>query len=117
LNRYPLDYPAFKDRDLSSQGYLELTPNTEFCNLSVGVEDLTLSDLNIDIYPNPVDHTLIIAQTEKTIDYLFLADLTGRIVKEIIITSNRTTVDVSELSQGLYFLRSESGAVSKVVIH
>ena len=117
LNRYPLDYPAFKDRDLSSKGHLELMPNTQFCNLSVSLKDLTLADLAIDIYPNPVDHTLIIAQTEKTIDYLFLADLTGRIVKEINMTSNRTTVDVSELSQGLYFLRSESGAVGKVIIH
>ena len=86
-------------------------------SLSVSLKDLTLADLAIDIYPNPVDHTLIIAQTEKTIDYLFLADLTGRIVKEINMTSNRTTVDVSELSQGLYFLRSESGAVGKVIIH
>ncbi len=116
LKRYPLDYAAFANRDLSSQGYLELAPNTEFCSLSVGIEDITLADLAITIYPNPVDHTLVIEQTEKTIDYLLLTDLTGRILKEIRMNSNRTIVDVSGLSSGLYFLSSESGGVGKVIV-
>jgi len=117
LKRYPLDYPAFQDRDLSSKGFLELNPNAAFCNLSVGIEAVTLADLSINVYPNPVDHTLIIEQTEKTIDNLFLMDLTGRILKDIAINSNRTMVDVSDLSSGLYFLRSTNGAIGKVVVY
>jgi len=117
LKRYPVDYPAFNGRELSSQGYLELEPNTTFCNLSVGIEELTLQDLSISVYPNPVNHTLIIEQATRTINNLYLADLTGRILKEITLTGNRTSVDVSDLSSGLYFLRSEGGAIGKVVVY
>ena len=117
LKRYPLDYAAFEGRDLSSQGYLELAPNTEFCSLSVGIEELTLADLSINVFPNPVDHSLIIEQAIIEVEHLFLTDLTGRILKEIQLTTNRTTVDVSELSSGLYFLRAENGAIGKVVVY
>lgn len=117
LKRYPLDYTAFLGRDLSSQGYLELEPNTAFCSLNVGIDELTLADLSLTVYPNPVDHSLIIEQATREIDHLFLTNLTGRILKEIQLTGNRTTVDVSELASGLYFLRSESGAIGKVVVY
>ena len=117
LKRYPLDYAAFNGRDLSSQGYLELSPNTTFCNLSVGIEETTLADIAVNIYPNPVNHTLVVESTASTIPTLFLTDLTGHIIKEINLTGNQTMVDVSDLSTGLYFLRSESGAVGKVVVY
>ncbi len=117
LKRYPSDYSAFTGRDLSSQGYLELSPNTAFCNLSVSIENISLADLSISIYPNPVAYSLIIAQTTNEVKRLFLSDLTGRILKEIPLTGNRTSVDVSELASGLYFLRAENGAIGKVVVH
>ena len=116
LKRYPADYPAFTGRDLASQGHLELTPNTTFCNLSVSIENVSLADLSIDIYPNPASDNLIIAQKEPTLKNLFLTDATGRILKNIALESNRTTVDVSELSAGLYFLRAANGAIGKVII-
>lgn len=117
FRRYPTDFAGFEGRDLSSKGYLELNPNTEFCNLSVGISDLTLSDLSISVYPNPVSDQLVIEKSNTEIHHLFLTDLTGRILKEIMLNTQNTVVDVSQLSRGLYLLKSESGAVGKVVVH
>ena len=117
LKRYPLDYPAFVGRDLSSQGYLELAPNTTFCSLSVGIENVTLEDLAIKIYPNPVADNLIIEQETGTINSLSLTDLTGRTLRNFTLSGNRTTIDLSELSSGLYFLRTKSGAIGKVLVY
>lgn len=116
LKRYPLTYPAFEGRDLSSQGYLELEPNTTFCNLSVGIEDLSITDLSIKIYPNPVSDNLIIEQEIDRHDQLLLTDLTGKVLKNIILNGTKTIVDVSDLSAGLYFIRTKDRAIGKVII-
>lgn len=117
LRRYPTDFAGFAGRDLSSKGYLELNPNVEFCNLSVGISDLTLSDLSISVYPNPVSDKLVIEKASTETYRLTLTDLTGRVLKEIILNTQNTFVDVSELSSGLYILKSESGAVGKVIVN
>jgi len=117
LRRYPSDFAGFNGKDLSSKGYLELNPNTEFCKLSVNSSDLTLSDLSISVYPNPVRDKLVIEKNTTEVHHLSLTDLTGRVLKEIILTAQNTSLDVSQLSKGLYLLKSESGAVGKVIVN
>ena len=116
LKRYPLDYKAFEGRDLSSKGYLELNPDTEVCNRSVGISDLSLSDLSISVYPNPVSEKLIIENGSTEVQYLSLTDLTGRILQEITLDYSTITIDVSQLSKGLYLLKSAHGAVGKIIV-
>ncbi len=117
IRRYPTDFVGFAGRDLSSKGYLELDPNSEFCNLSVSVSDFTLSDLSISVYPNPVSDKLVIEKNSTELHHLSLTDLNGRVLKEIILNTQNTTIDVSQLTKGLYLLKSENGAVGKVVVH
>jgi len=117
MNRYPLDFAGFAGRDLSSKGHLEINPDTEICNFSVSVSDLTLSDLSISIYPNPVSDNLVIEKEDTEVHHLILTDLAGRVLKDIVLSSRNTSVDVSQLSSGLYLLRSESGAIGKVVVY
>ncbi len=117
LRRYPTDFIGFGGRDLSSKGYLEINPDTEFCNLSVGISDLTLADLSITVYPNPVSDKLIIEKADTEVHHLTLTDLTGRVLREIVFDAKFTTVDVSQLSKGLYLLKSKSGAVGKVIVN
>ena len=117
FNRYPLDFEGFADRDLSPMGHLEINPNTAFCNLSVSVSDLNLSDLAITLYPNPVSDRLVIENASTENHQLTLIDLTGRILQEIPLNTRNTAVDVSRLSPGLYILKSENGAVGKVIVN
>lgn len=95
--RYALDYEGFEGRDLSPQDPIELNPNLDNCAL------LSLNDVentvSLTVYPNPVINTLSINSTE-IIDRYAIYSLNG----SEITKGNSSTVDVSKLSQGVYFI-------------
>jgi len=80
---------------------------------SVGIKKLNTT--KISIYPNPTTSQLTLNTTEK-IERISILDITGKTVKTIILTNN--TIEVSDLTKGIYFLhvQTENGmAVSKFI--
>ena len=73
------------------------TSFTENCSLSLEEFD---TSFNLNIYPNPVERLLII-QSTATINSLELYDVNGKI---LIKTNNTKSLDLSSLSQGVYFI-------------
>ncbi|WP_333808863.1 T9SS-dependent choice-of-anchor J family protein [Flavobacterium sp.] len=62
---------------------------------------------NFSIYPNPVNNVLNISlKNEMTINSLSITDLNGRVV--VSINSSSTSIDVSNLSSGVYFVSIET---------
>jgi len=80
-----------------------------------GVEDL--QNLNLAIYPNPVNDNLAIRNTGNEEQTLVLTDLAGHTLKTITAQRNTTTsVDLSNLAPGLYLLLgADSNFAQKVV--
>jgi hypothetical protein len=115
INRYAKDYTAFADKDLTSKGFIELNPNTAFCGLMVGIDELSKA-LNLQIYPNPASHQLIIDKNEGAIEHLQLHDLSGKFIQDIRLKDAQTIIPIHHLAPGLYFLKSREGAVAKVVV-
>lgn len=64
------------------------------------------------IYPNPTQSAFII-EGEVGGNYR-LSDVTGRIVKEGEINSDKTEVNISDLSTGIYVI-GVNGKVAKVI--
>ena len=61
---------------------------------------------NFSIYPNPVNNVLNISvKNEMTINSLTITDLNGRVVSS---SSSSTSIDVSNLSSGVYFVSIET---------
>lgn len=61
---------------------------------------------NFSIYPNPVNNVLNISvKNEMTINSLSITDLNGRVVST---SSSSSTIDVSNLSSGVYFVSIET---------
>ena len=58
------------------------------------------------LYPNPVTNYLTINTTDQILK-LNLMDITGKIVKTLEVNSNEVTVDISNLSSGIYFVKVE----------
>lgn len=84
------------------------------------LNDVSLVELNpleyLTIYPNPVNEVLYISGAQDEVYDLTLLDISGRKVLEV---KKATSVDVSHLPVGTYFLRIEQGGfmvVKKVVI-
>nr|MBP9153089.1 T9SS type A sorting domain-containing protein [Flavobacteriales bacterium] len=86
-------------------------------NAIASVADNALSN-GILIYPNPTDGTFTVSGNGmRQIDVL---NSNGQLVKTIRASSNRTRVDISDQSEGIYFIRTytQNGvANSKVVLN
>jgi len=72
---------------------------------------------NISIYPNPVTNAFIInlPDTKLIHSKATLSDANGKLVKNISINYQQQTVNISELSAGIYMLRLADGTVIKLI--
>jgi len=77
------------------------------------------SESKFSVFPNPTNGLVEISNTtDATISSVELCDLNGRVVKRISLVENQTQVNISEFSQGVYFMKiiSDKGIVTKKII-
>ncbi|MCB0456489.1 MAG: T9SS type A sorting domain-containing protein [Flavobacteriaceae bacterium] len=84
----------------------ETASYSEFCELAV----TDFSENEIILFPNPTNHTLTL-QSEFHIEKGAIYNLQGVLVKELKETN---VIDVSELSQGLYFVEITSDGKKQI---
>ena len=98
---------GFQDPSTNNDGQLfdvfYLTPEGgEFRSATLSVDDITSSA--ITVYPNPVQEILTIKTlSAQAIGVIY--DLQGRLIYENILIQDTTTIDVSALKSGIYFLQ------------
>ncbi len=81
-----------------------------------GVNDVEANG-DLEIYPNPTSTQLTI-DTDLHIDRISIVDITGKSIKSFVPKNN--TIDVADLSDGIYFLKiegEEQSIVRKFVKH
>ncbi|WP_235296897.1 T9SS type A sorting domain-containing protein [Portibacter marinus] len=116
--RYAVDYPAFEGKDLAPKGYLELNPNEEYCEQLVStIEPSTsINEFFLDVYPNPVDHTLHITTDPKNFESNYqILNMEGRLQVSGIIINGENQVDVSSLLPGMYILQVDDSHYQKFI--
>ena len=72
---------------------------------TVGVNEYSNNN-QIAVYPNPVKNQLIIIHGELKMETINIIDVTGKLLKTVIPTTN--TIDVSDLGRGMYFLQIQT---------
>lgn len=104
--------------DFGGQIYQQFT-----VGLSSSVEDLLVESSNMHVYPNPTDGLIYIDIQLSTHSegMIQIIDMMGKVVKEFPVNeleSNLITTDISNLSNGVYFvtLRTGNERISKKVI-
>ncbi len=75
---------------------------TQSVSACTGIAE-TLNQNQINIYPNPATETINIQSVVK-ITSLKIFSVDGKLVLEKVVKENNSTLNVSELSQGIYFL-------------
>jgi YVTN family beta-propeller protein len=72
---------------------------------------------NISIYPNPVSNIFIIQFTDNRLlkSTATLVDVSGKLVKLILLTNIYQTVDIANLANGIYLLKFENGVTEKII--
>ena len=113
----------------------ELVPNTEYVVLVAaknaegewnvketyvvtmkeeGLEEI-VADFNI--YPNPATTTIFVESAESA--QVSIIDLTGRCVKEVVISNTVSAINIEDVESGVYFISVQQGDnnyVEKLVI-
>ncbi len=78
---------------------------------SVGVDAIEYEV--IALYPNPAN-TLLNIET-KEVTYIRVVTLLGETVISTLLNPGKNTIDVGELSSGIYFVQTENGASTKFI--
>lgn len=83
-------------------GCKNTTSITQSVSACTGISEL-INQNGIIIYPNPATETINIQSSEK-INSIKIFSVEGKLVLEKALRKNNTTLNVSELSQGIYFM-------------
>ncbi len=106
MKRYPADFSAFAGKDLSPKGWIELEPDSTYCERLVDVMD-PMNENNFKVYPNPSQDFLVVEWDGIMHVDFNVFDVLGRKVSSFSANGGRKFIDVSSLPSGSYFLSFE----------
>ena len=69
---------------------------------------------NIKIYPNPSTGFINISNLKET-SRVRITNITGQVVKDVMVGVNDNRIDIQELSQGFYFVELEGKKTIKLL--
>ncbi len=105
LNWFPTQKALWMANKAKADAHLATVPNTRI-DLTVGVKNTVLNSVNV--YPNPVADVLYVSGNIKSDISIITVD--GRLARSV---KNATSVNVSDLSNGVYIVRiNQNGASS-----
>jgi hypothetical protein len=109
-------YFADKEKYVPHGNSILYVDNLSFDNLITSVQEQSSKNILFDLYPNPTTNSITIeAPYQAEIEIL---DIQGQLVKTFTITGNKTSIDVSALSSGVYVVEMKTEkwiAVSKFI--
>ena len=83
-----------------------------------GVKELNISNFDLSIYPNPTSNQINISSS-ITIEKVMLSNYLGQNIKTYTIDGNKGTIDISELTNGIYFAqfyhKGQIVAIKKII--
>ncbi|MCK6650515.1 MAG: T9SS type A sorting domain-containing protein [Bacteroidia bacterium] len=68
---------------------------------AAGINEYT-NTLNVNIYPNPAQNVVYFATKADKVNSVQVFDINGKLVRSFNVTNDISTLDISELSNGLY---------------
>lgn len=100
-----LNLITLEEQNVSENVYTNFSFSTfsDYCMSTVLVEDEAAIDFSV--YPNPCDDVLTIQFAHDVHAALGVFDMHGRCVKELRNLRNLESIDVSDLSSGIYLLK------------
>lgn len=114
MHRIPMDFPAFDGRDLTSQGYLELLPDSMFCDSLSSTLDI-VNQYSLKAFPNPASDFLTLEWNSPEMVSLAVYDALGKRITSANGSGGRHFFDTGNWAAGFHFI-SINGITAKVVL-
>lgn len=77
----------------------------------------TTTDNSIALFPNPANiYTTISSNSQLALNQVTIVDIAGKVVKQVDATSNKITINISDLNHGIYFVKTADGNVKKLIV-
>ena len=116
LHRYPADYSAFTERDLSGGVWIETNPDSNFCSIITPTDDL-VRDFDITISPNPASTEITVTwSASRSPEHAEILNIQGQQIWTRSTLAQRHSINVSDWPSGLYYLRLNNGVAKKFVV-
>lgn len=81
----------------------------------IGYEEIEVTQFNV--YPNPATSTVFVETNGNA--QVSIIDMTGRVVKEMVITDNVSAINIEDINEGIYFImiqNENNRIVEKLVV-
>jgi hypothetical protein len=89
----------------------------DFCvsasNITTELLETAQENLGLKIYPNPTSSILNLEITNKAVERLTIRDVKGSKVRVINMSEKFSSIDISDLENGLYFLQVEGQGLNQ----
>ncbi len=111
------NFARWSDGNTQNPRSITVTKDTiliAFFNQSIGIKDVDEVKTIIKVYPNPAKSQITITGLEQT-DDIQIINTIGRVVKHYNNVSETITINIADLSQGLYFVKI-GNIVRKLVV-
>jgi len=96
-------YVAFKYVCLATTATDWEVDSISIVNSTSGIQDLAPLKNSISVYPNPVSSVLYLNNIEG-VQTITLSNVIGEAIENITVNGNTTSINVSSLKKGLYFI-------------
>jgi len=80
--------------------------------VDVGIETYTVNDIQTTVYPNPASDKITV-ESNQNINSIQLINNMGQVVYTATVNAEKTTINTTDISKGIYFLRVNSDAGAK----
>ena len=86
--------------------YSNWVTSTAFTTTNLSVQSVNSAYFNINAFPNPVTGTLLLQVTGAGENgHVMLTDITGKVMLQSDLKTDKLELDLSQLSAGIYFVR------------
>jgi len=111
---------------MAGKRFLSFEPGSTYSSTWAYVEDLysiieptaienEIVDQSLKVYPNPGSHSITIRNNDPASSGLFLHDIEGRLLQEYNISDESLILDLQNLPNGVYWIRTADGFAEKFV--
>ena len=91
-----------EQEDFEFSNVFQMDGTISYCNITTAKDENSELSLSIDIYPNPANDYVILSGCKKA--NIAIADIEGRVLKEVKECGKNYKIDISGLNNGLYIV-------------